>query len=118
MIQYEAKPTNNELKKAIGHANKAVIAAKIAEKMAERAFSLASSANVGVGLLSKSLVTRPKWISKSQAVKDEVVQKQVENLFGEDTSEWIKPLLDDDELSILEEAKRQTEKARKNGRII
>jgi len=118
VLEYQAKPNNHELKKSIGQAHKALITAKIAEKTAERAFSLASSANVGVGVLSRALATRPKWISRDQTIRDEVAKKQLGELFGEDQSEWIKPLLDDDEIALFDEAKRQAEKARKNGKII
>lgn len=79
-------------------------AAAISEKLADRAFSLASSANVGLGILSKSLAVRPRHLSKEQSAQNQKAKEQLADLFGMEEYEYLKPLLNDEELDILEKA--------------
>ncbi len=117
IIEQKTISTNHEMKRLEGRFNKCLIASKIAEKMASRAFALASSSNVGVGILSKALISRPRLLTKAQAVKDEVAKKNLSEVFGESEAEWLKPLLSDDEIDLLEEANRQAKKSKQNGII-
>jgi hypothetical protein len=117
-LHFSESMDRRDLNRAIGLAQKAILQSRIAEKMAERAFTLSSSANVATSILSKSLGTRPKFISKEQLVKDEVVKEQLADLFGKDEAEYLKPLLDDDEVELLEQARKQYEKAKSKGEVL
>lgn len=98
-----------------GLINKAVIESRVSSKMSERSFSLASAANVGVAILGKAIQSKPIIPTKHNQAKAEVAQKSLIELLGEEESEYIKPLLDDEELELLEKA--QEEWAKKNGMI-
>ena len=97
---------------------KAAFKARLSEKMAERAFSMASSSNVAVTTLSKALGGRPKFISKEQLLKDEMVKEQLSELFGQDEAEFLKPLLDDEEIELIEQAQAQYKKAKAKGTVV
>jgi hypothetical protein len=94
-----------------------IIAAKVAEKMADRAFTMASSANVANGIIQRALHSRPPGLGKSQQLKDQVARKKLEDLFGRDEMEFLKPLLSEEELELLEEAQEKMRKAELNGKV-
>lgn len=90
---------------------KAIVKASVATKTAERAFSLASSANIACMALQRTLSVRPTWVSKQQMLKNEVAQKEVEEVIGGkkmtgDMSdfEWLYPVLNDEERQIVDNA--------------
>lgn len=95
-----------------GKADSAVILAKTSEQLADRAFTMASSATVGHAILQRSLYCRPKSLTNEQLLKDEVAKNKLGDLFGRDEVEFLKPLLSDDEIELYEEAQRQARKSK------
>ncbi len=116
-VYYPARDEKN-LARLKGVADKALFKARISEKLAERAFTLASSANVGVSIVSSALGTRPKPLTKEQLLQNEVATEKLKDLFGQDEAEYLKPLLDDEEVELLESAQKQYEKAKAKGKIV
>lgn len=114
-LQREIVLLRKSLKGLSGKVDKVMLDAKLATKMAERAFTLASSANIASAILQKNLNGRIRTVSPQQATKDELAKKQLKELFGKDEMEFLKPILTDEEIELYEEAKRQTEKAKANG---
>lgn len=84
--------------------------AKLAEKFAERAFSLASTANLGVVALQKSLQV-PRIMNKNQANRNQLAKKQVDELFESGGGfEWLRPVLSDEENELIDQAIEYSEK--------
>lgn len=94
-----------------------LISAKVSEKTADRAFTMASSANVANGIIQRALYSRPKSLGKTQEVRDQVARKKLEDLFGKDEVEFLKPILSEDELDLLEQAQEAMKKAELNGKV-
>lgn len=93
-----------------GRLESAIRKAAIAEKMAERAFNMASSANVGIVILQKSLAV-PRPLSRQQGLQNKLAKEGVDKLFTTASSfDWLTPLLSDEELEIIEKAKELNEK--------
>lgn len=93
-----------------GLAEKAVIKAAIATKLAERAFSLASTANLGIVALQRAL-QQPRILNKEGLQRNALAKQQVDNLFGKgDGFDWLYPVLDDESRDILEKAKDHQER--------
>lgn len=104
-----------EDKKTLGKLDQAQIKAAIAEKMADRAFSMASSANLGIVALQKALVA-PRLITKPQLINNQLAKKGVDQLFSIDNEiEFMRPLMTDDEIEVYEKMKKEKEKAAMNG---
>lgn len=100
-----------------GKLQKYYISAKIAEKFAERAFNMASAANLGVVALQKSLAT-PKIMTAQQSIKNQLAKKEVDKLFSTDGGfDFLRPILSDEENDILDSIEQQKLKAaaRTNG---
>lgn len=103
--------------KVEGKLEKYYISAKIAEKFAERAFNLASAANLGVVALQKSLAT-PKIMTAQQSMQNQLAKKEVDKLFTTDGGfDFLRPILSDEENDILDSIEQQKLKAaaRANG---
>jgi hypothetical protein len=99
-----------EDKKLRGILSKVQIDSKIAEKFAERAFNLASAANLGIVALQKSLAT-PRIMTKEQVVKNTLAKEQIDELFtGGGSMDWLRPILSDEELEILDKAEEERNK--------
>lgn len=94
------------------------IEAKVTKKLAENAFRMASASNVSVSILSKGIGARPKFISKEQLVSEAVAKGKLEDLFGNEEAEFLKPLLSDDEIELIDEARKQYEKAKAKGEVL
>lgn len=94
-----------------------LISAKVSEKTADRAFTMASSANVANGIIQRAMYSRPSQLTKSQEVKDQVARKKLEELLGKDEVEFLKPLLSEEELDLLEQAQETMRKAELNGKV-
>lgn len=78
------------------------IVAKMAEKTADRAFNLASSANLGVIALQKSLAV-PRIMTKTQATQNRLAKQTVDELFTTgDKFDFLRPILSDEELNVLD----------------
>lgn len=94
-------------KKTRGLLDKMYIRAVIAEKTAEKAFSLASASSLGVMALQKSLAV-PRPLTKTQLVQNELAKKQVDGLFSQEGSfDWIRPLLSEEENAILDDIEKK-----------
>lgn len=75
-----------QINKLYGIRNKNDITAKVAEKFAERAFTMASTANLGVIALQKTLQT-PRFMTKEQSQRNQLAKNEVEELYnGEDSN--------------------------------
>lgn len=98
-----------------GKMNQLIIQAKLAEKMADRAFNMASSANVGIVTLQKALAI-PRLMTKKQAVQNEVAKNGVDKLFTSGGSfDYLRPILSDEENDLLDEAEALHNKEIMNG---
>jgi hypothetical protein len=87
-----------------------LVKATLAEKMADRAFNMASTANLGVVALQKSLAV-PRSIVKKQAQQNVLAKENVDKLFsGVGGFDWLRPLLSEEELDIIDKAEEHTEK--------
>lgn len=76
----------------------------VAAKLADRAFSMASSANVALVSLSKALQTRPQRYTKQDLTADQMVSKKVNDAVGANIGEWLRPVMSDAELDLLDKA--------------
>jgi len=81
----------------------------IAEKFAERAFSLASTANLSCMYLQKSLATRPAFVSHQKQLQNEVIQAEVQKAVGGTTQDmagfdWLYPCLSEEERDLIDKA--------------
>lgn len=93
-----------------GKLEKYWIKAKIAEKTADRAFNMASSANLGVVALQKALAV-PRMMTKQQGLQNKFAKQEVDKLFtGEGTFDWLRPLMSDEELEIIDKAEELQQK--------
>ena len=93
-----------------GRANEVVLTAKLAEKMADRAFNMASSANLGVIALQKSLA-QPRLMTKHQTVRNELAKNEVDKLFTTEGSfDFLRPILSDEENDLLDEMEKHNAK--------
>lgn len=109
LLQAKAEATNVS-KRLCGQIQDVVIKSSLAEKMADRAFNMASTANLGVVALQKSLAL-PKIMTKQQTQQNQLANKEVEKLFsGVGGFDWLRPLLSEEELDILEKAEQHKEK--------
>ena len=105
-------------KKLYGEIEQVKIKVKVSEKLSDRAFSLASSANLGLMAVQRTLVVRPAYASKKQMIKNELAQQQVtEAIVGikkpEDIDysevDWMYAALDDDERELVDRAREMAE---------
>ena len=104
-------------KAACAKIDKALIRGAIAEKFAERAFSLASSANIGVVALQKTLQTRPRVPSRENLLRNELAKREVDSLFQPSGSfDWLRPILSDEENDLLDQVEEH-QKKHGNGKI-
>lgn len=96
--------------KVIGKLDKMYISCKLAEKMADRAFNMASTANLGVIALQKALAV-PRIVTPRQATQNKLAKKEVESLFSQNgTFDYLRPILSDEELDLIDEAQKHLEK--------
>lgn len=100
-----------------GRMAKVEINSKIAEKMADRAFNMASSANLGVIALQKALAV-PRLLTKEQGQRNELAKKNIDALFsGEDALDFLKPIATEEELLAIEKIQEQKRKEMLNGKF-
>lgn len=98
-----------------GKMNQLMIQSKLAEKMADRAFNMASSANVGIVVLQRALAV-PRLMTKAQGVRNEVAKNGVEAVFTkEGNMDWLRPILSDEENDLLDKAEELHNKEIMNG---
>jgi hypothetical protein len=98
-------------KKQCAKIEKALLKASISEKFAERAFNLASTANLTCMHLSRTLATRPAWVTKHQMLKNEIAQNAIKEAIGGPTGEkdmsdfdFLYTVLGDEERDIVDKA--------------
>ena len=90
------------MKELFGRVDKMHIRSVIAEKMAERAFNMASSANLGVLALQKALQV-PRVLNKQQGVKNQLAKNDIDKLFNNSgTFDYLRPILSDEENELLD----------------
>lgn len=100
------KKFNNKLKKYLGIKESYYRKVAIAEKMADRAFNMASTANLGVVALQKALVV-PRIMTKQQVAQNHLAKNGVDKLFTQNGSfDWLRPILSDEENDLLDEAEK------------
>lgn len=81
--------------------------AAIAEKYADRAFTMASTATLGVIALQKSLAV-PKIMTKRQTAQNALAKKQVDDLMaGSGQFDYMRPILSDEENDILDKLEEE-----------
>lgn len=101
-------------RRAEGLSQKAVIKAAISAKLAERSFSLASSANLAVMAMQRTLSVRPRHLPKPQQVADAVAQKTVMEQVGGSPDysgfDWMYPILNEEERDLLDKALEHSQK--------
>jgi len=88
-------------------AHKTNRAARLSEKMADRAFNIANSANLGVATIARGLASKPRIPTKANLAQNEFVKRKAEEMFPETDDgqlEWLKAVLSDEELEVLETA--------------
>lgn len=109
------KRTKKELLAGIrGQAEKYHIKAKIAEKTADRALSMASASTQGVLALQKALAT-PRIMTKQQSLRNVLAKKEVDEIFEkEDMFSWMRPVLGEDENELLDKVLEAKEKREYN----
>lgn len=102
-----------------GLGQQTLIKAKIAEKLADRAFSLASSANLAVMHLQRILQTRPKIFKKEELVLNEIAQQKVMETVGGSPNyagfDWLYPILSQEERDVLDNAMEHAAKYKAEG---
>lgn len=82
------------------------VKAAVSEKMAHRAFQVASAASLGVIALQKTLPL-PRLPERGDAVKNHLASKEIDKLFTKNGSfELLKPILDDESLDFLDKMER------------
>ena len=90
------------MKELFGKMDKMYIRSVIAEKMAERAFNMASTANLGVLALQKALQV-PRVLNKQQGVKNQLAKNDIDKLFNNSgTFDYLRPILSDEENELLD----------------
>lgn len=97
-------------KRVLGQFDKLKIETKLAEKCAERAMSLASGANVATIAIQRSLYSGRRFPSKEVQQRDTLARKKVKDILGESEWEYLRPLLNEEELDVLEKAMEHKEK--------
>jgi len=86
-----------------GKLDKYYINAKIAEKMAERSFTMASTASLGVIALQKALAT-PRYLSKDALKRNELAKREVDKIFSNDGKlEYLRDFATDEEREVLDQ---------------
>ncbi len=110
-IAYHAKKNRQYLRNEFkGKETEAYKKAAIAEKFAERAFSLASNATLGVIALNAT-IPKPRPLTKEQITRNKLAAKKIEEaMFGDEPDDWLHEDLDEAERDILEKVKEHSVK--------
>lgn len=103
--------SRRDLQKVFGKLEKALQQSSISEKFAQRAFGMASQANVTMASIANLLQRRPAPLSNKDLAKNEEIKRKLQDVFGESEFEFIKPLLSDDELELLDDILEKRRKA-------
>lgn len=90
--------------KLLGKQEQAVRRSSVAEALAKRAFSMASTAAIGLGILQKTLIAKPIFLTEDQKKRNAMAKKKLAELFGTEEYSYLEPILEDEDLDILEKA--------------
>lgn len=118
--QWAMKYVTNQIralqKKEQGQRTKMYISAKIAEKIADRAFNMASSANLGVIAMQKALV-QPRLMTKEQLQKNQLAKKQIDEIFseGDEVLNMLRPVASEEELEVIDKILEDKQRKQMNG---
>lgn len=99
-----------------GNRKSAIIRSHVAEKLAEKAFNMASAANLGVLALQRTLQV-PRLFTKDRAKNNLIAKKRIDDLFGSQDGllDLLRPVMTDEEIEIADKALLEKEKADLNG---
>ena len=99
-----------------GVRTKMYISAKIAEKVADRAFNMASSANLGVIAMQKALV-QPRLMTKEQLQRNQLAKKQIDEIFseGDEVLNMLRPVASEEELEVIDKILEDKQRKQMNG---
>ena len=99
-----------------GECTKMYISAKIAEKVADRAFNMASSANLGVIAMQKALV-QPRLMTKEQLQRNQLAKKQIDEIFseGDEVLNMLRPVASEEELEVIDKILEDKQRKQMNG---
>lgn len=116
-VTYAERDYKRKLKNMTnGFLGKYLIKTKLAEKTADRAFNMASSANLATVALAKALQA-PRIMTKEQGQRNEIAKKQIDALFsGEDIMDFLKPIASEEELLAIETIQENKRKEMQNGK--
>ena len=96
-----------------------LLKAKSAEMLGQRAFNLASSANLAVMALQRTLQVRPAYLPKRNQVANEVGQDKVMEAVGGTADysgfDWLYPVLDEEERDLIDKAREFHDKHQEQG---
>lgn len=103
--------TRKLVNKMMGKLDRALQKATISEKFCQRAFAMASQANVTMASIANLLQQRSAPLNSFDLAKNEEIKRKLKDVFGESELEYIAPLLDDEELEILDSIMDKRRKA-------
>lgn len=110
LFHWERKLWKRYKKALSGIAAQARIEGKVAEKIAYRAFNMASTANLGIIALQKTL-PKVRIHTKQEKEQMEAVRAEIDKLFGADEpNDWLYPVLSEEERDVLEKAVEHNKK--------
>lgn len=117
-VEYVSQQSNREyceIKKLMisvsGKIEKQSVRSKILEKFAERAWNSANAAALGVVALQKAQALKPRIRSYNQVIHDQVAEKKLDGLFGDDARfDYLEPFATDDEQEVIDKLRKQTAK--------
>lgn len=103
-IDEVAKEAKGDRKRFLGRLDKTELKTRIAEKFAEKAMGLASGANIATIAIQRSLYAGKRMPTKEILERDALARKKVKDILGGSEWEYLKPLLNEEELDVLEKA--------------
>lgn len=99
-----AKEAKGDRNRFLGRLAKTELKTRIAEKFAEKGMSLASGANIATIAIQRSLYSGRRMPTKEVLERDALARKKVQDILGGSEWEYLKPLLNEEELDVLEKA--------------
>lgn len=104
-----ASAVSSQVKRIDGQLRQVQVGAKIAEKFAERANTLASSSTIGIAILQRALQVRKIPKTSEQDLKNKhVLSALVKN--APELDDWLEPVMTTEEREIAEFARKLAEK--------
>ena len=98
-------------KRTPGLLDKALRRAGMAERYAERAFSAANAAALGVIALQKALAI-PRPLTKPQVIANKLAKQDIDRLFNANGGwDWMKPYMSEEDLEVIEKIEEEKMKS-------